>query len=216
MTVDNLWKTLKNTHPRKDSDSTLCFLNFSLISAACVCLCMFFVFNRNLIFYSKHLFFLSRNITKSWGWKFALNGIVTRARSGKRYHTLKLQITFLCAFLAHHINTCPRMGSASLWYLSTGLLSKLPLDDRFLSMAIWKTFTQQLFFHQLQYFLLYAVKHSGKDRHNNERNKVVIKPLKIFSFTKVTVYQGDTVKSSWGNWPIDWEVFSYDIREQST
>lgn len=37
------------------------------------------------------------------------------------------------------------------------------------------------------------------DRHNNDSNKIVIKPDKIFSLTGITVYQRDGVKSSWGN-----------------
>lgn len=60
------------------------------------------------------------------------------------------------------------------------------------------TLIQQLFLHQQQYFLQYAIMLglSAKDRHSNETNKIVIKPGKIFPFTEVLVHQRDTVKSS--------------------
>ena len=38
------------------------------------------------------------------------------------------------------------------------------------------------------------LRHSDKDRHNNESNKIVIKPDKILALTEVTVYQRDAVK----------------------
>lgn len=125
----------------------------SLSLVLCVCVCVFIVFDRNFVFYSEKLFSIRNIITKSWDrelnqrLKFTLNGIVKRARHGKRYHILKLQNTFQWIFLAHHINNCSRIRSISLWYLHKEFMLMLLLDDRFLFMTTWRTFTHQLYFH---------------------------------------------------------------------
>lgn len=71
-----------------------------------------------------------------------------------------------------------------------------------------------IIFSSLQYFLHYAIKfgHSAKDRHSNESNEIVIKsyPLQRLQFIKDTQWKPVEEK------PLDWGVFPYDIRKQST
>lgn len=106
-------------------------------------------------------------------------------------------------FLAHHINACSGIQSTYLWYLSSqepstrALADVISLDNCWW-LSIWKSFTQQLFIHQLQHFLHHAIILiiMIKLEIIIKVIKIMIKSERIFVLKEVTVYQVDTVKSN--------------------